>query len=304
MEGEKICYNSKVKLHKVSSGDFPERVYEDSCLKLKKLPKTAADKKRSREKAVIACMIRIYCKGNKHGSPICPKCMELLSYAHKKTDVCPFMETKTFCSNCRVHCYDKTRREEIRRVMKYAGWRILFVHPVMAVKHVILTVKNHEGKEREENGKMKYNPVKLIFILFAFVSLGIGMVGIILPVLPTTPFLLLSSFCFAKGSKRFHTWFCSTKLYRNHLDSFVKSRSMTLRTKIRILIPASLMLITAFCFTPGLHGKIAILCVILFKYYYFIFRIKTVPGEEPEDFKKEGITKDKYQGLEVKQDAE
>ncbi len=126
---------------------------------------------------------------------------------------------------------------------------------------------------------MKYNPVKLLFIIVAFISLGIGMIGIILPVLPTAPFLLLASFCFAKGSKRFHDWFCSTKLYQNHLDSFVKSRSMTLKTKIRILIPASVMLLLAFCFTPAVHGKIAIGCVILIKYYYFIFRIKTVRPE-------------------------
>ncbi len=130
---------------------------------------------------------------------------------------------------------------------------------------------------------MKYNPVKLLFIMFAFVSLSLGIIGIVLPVLPTAPFFLLASFCFAKGSKRFHDWFCSTKLYQKHLDSFVKSRSMTLKTKVRILIPASVMLLLAFCYTPVIHGKIAIVCVILFKYYYFIFRIRTIkPGVPPE----------------------
>lgn len=128
---------------------------------------------------------------------------------------------------------------------------------------------------------MKYNPIKLIFILLAFISLAVGMIGIVIPVLPTTPFLLLASFCFAKGSKRFHHWFCSTKIYQNHLDSFIKSRALTLKMKIRILVVASLMLLMAFYFTPVIHAKIAIVCVMLFKYYYFIFRIKTIKQEEP-----------------------
>lgn len=71
---------------------------------------------------------------------------------------------------------------------------------------------------------MKKNPFRIIWLVIAFLSLGIGAVGVVLPVLPTTPFLLLASFCFAKGSERFHRWFVGTRLYRNHLDSFVKDR--------------------------------------------------------------------------------
>ena len=79
---------------------------------------------------------------------------------------------------------------------------------------------------------MKKNPFRIIWLVIAFLSLGIGAVGVVLPVLPTTPFLLLASFCFAKGSERFHRWFVGTRLYRNHLDSFVKDRAMTLKTKL------------------------------------------------------------------------
>ena len=83
---------------------------------------------------------------------------------------------------------------------------------------------------------MKKNPLKLIWLAAAFVTLGVGAIGVVLPVLPTTPFLLLSSFCFAKGSERFHKWFTETKLYQNHLDSFVRERAMTLKTKLCILL--------------------------------------------------------------------
>lgn len=126
---------------------------------------------------------------------------------------------------------------------------------------------------------MKYNPINLLFIILGFLAMGLGIIGILLPVLPTTPFLLLASFCFAKGSKRFHEWFCSTKLYKKHLDSFIRNRAMTLRTKFHILIPASLMLMIAFYFTPVIYGRILIAFVFVFKYIYFFTCIKTISSK-------------------------
>ena len=107
-------------------------------------------------------------------------------------------------------------------------------------------------------------------------SVFIGAVGVILPILPTTPFLLVASFCFARGSERFHKWFMGTKLYKNHLDSFVKERAMTLKTKLCILLPASAMLMCAFFMMSNLPGRIFILLLILFKYVYFFTKIKTI----------------------------
>ncbi len=118
--------------------------------------------------------------------------------------------------------------------------------------------------------------IKVIWIIIGFLSMGLGMIGVILPVLPTTPFLLLSSFCFAKGSDRFHKWFIGTKLYKKHLDSFVKNKSMTLKTKLTILLPASAMLILAFLAMSNIHGRCFIVFLILFKYIYFFTRIKTI----------------------------
>ena len=123
---------------------------------------------------------------------------------------------------------------------------------------------------------MKRNPLRFVWLLAAFVCLGIGAVGVVLPILPTTPLLLLSSFCFAKGSERFHRWFCGTKLYQKHLDSFVKERAMTLKTKLCILIPASAMLLLAFLMMGNLPGRIFIVCLIIFKYVYFFTKIRTI----------------------------
>lgn len=122
--------------------------------------------------------------------------------------------------------------------------------------------------------------MKYIFIALGFIFFALGAVGAVLPVLPTTPFLLAASVCFAKGSKRFHNWFTATKLYQNHLDSFVKERSMTLKTKIGLLVFASSMLLIAFFMMNNIYGRILILALIAFKYYYFIFRIKTIKVEK------------------------
>lgn len=118
--------------------------------------------------------------------------------------------------------------------------------------------------------------MKTLYLIIGFLFFGLGAIGVILPVLPTTPFLLVASYCFARGSKRFNDWFLSTKIYQKHLDSFVKERAMTLKTKISLLSFASAMLILAFCLVDVIYARILIIAVIIFKYYYFICRIKTI----------------------------
>ena len=131
-------------------------------------PRATADalkRKREREQEIVSQMIALYCKGNHsaHRSvslrerggemrqvrealrerdsgerrDLCPECAELEAYAHARSERCPFMEEKTFCSNCTVHCYRPEMRERIRTVMRYAGPRMFFHHPVMAIRHMI-----------------------------------------------------------------------------------------------------------------------------------------------------------------------
>ncbi|MCZ9839618.1 YbaN family protein [Brachyspira hyodysenteriae] len=123
--------------------------------------------------------------------------------------------------------------------------------------------------------------MRILFICLGFLFVGIGAVGIVVPILPTTPFLLLASFFFAKGSKRFHDWFMSTKIYKKHLESFVKSRAMTLKSKLTILLPVSAMLIVTFIFVNNLHARIALVILFITKYVYFFTQIRTIKeGEE------------------------
>lgn len=119
-----------------------------------------------------------------------------------------------------------------------------------------------------------------IFIALGFICAGVGAVGVILPILPTAPFLLLASVCFAKGSQKFHNWFKSTKLYKNNLESFEKDRSMTMKTKLCILLPVSALMLIAFFMMNNLPGRITLAVLIMIKYWYFIFMIKTIPGNK------------------------
>ena len=104
--------------------------------------------KREREKALVSRMIALYCKKNHGGKSLCPDCAALDAYARQRSDRCPFMETKTFCSNCQVHCYKPEMRERIRAVMRFSGPRMILYHPILAVRHVMETKKEKRRLEK------------------------------------------------------------------------------------------------------------------------------------------------------------
>ena len=118
--------------------------------------------------------------------------------------------------------------------------------------------------------------MKIVYIVLGFIAMIIGSIGIVLPVLPTTPFLLVAAVCFAKGSKKLDAWFKKTKLYKNHLEDFVNNREMKMNTKVYILAFASILLLLAFFSMDNIYGRMTILALIAFKYYYFIFKVKTI----------------------------
>lgn len=91
-----------------------------------------------RERRTVASMIGIYCQA-KHGSDgsLCPECVDLEAYTRLRLEKCPYGEAKPTCVNCPIHCYQPHRKEQIRRVMAFAGPRILWRHPVLAVRHML-----------------------------------------------------------------------------------------------------------------------------------------------------------------------
>ena len=90
----------------------------------------------AQEKHIVTQMIRLYCRHKEGNRELCPTCKELLAYAHARLDRCPFGEEKKTCRLCPIHCYKRDMRERMRQVMRYAGPRMLWVHPVAALRHV------------------------------------------------------------------------------------------------------------------------------------------------------------------------
>ena len=109
------------------------------------------EEKRKKEKMTMKTMVEIYCRGNHHTKrgQLCKECEELLAYANMRTDKCPFMETKIFCSNCKVHCYKPDMRDKIKAVMRYSGPRMILHHPVAAVRHLILTKREKRQLDKK-----------------------------------------------------------------------------------------------------------------------------------------------------------
>lgn len=123
------------------------------------------EKKRQKEQKVVGEMIALYCRKNhkdvRNGGisgvvtanggngkrRLCPECQELLDYAAARSERCPFMEQKTFCANCKVHCYKPRMRERIRQVMRFSGPRMLFYHPVLAVWHLVCSIREKKGNK-------------------------------------------------------------------------------------------------------------------------------------------------------------
>ena len=123
---------------------------------------------------------------------------------------------------------------------------------------------------------------KIIFVIVGCVCLALGTVGVFLPVLPTTPFYLVTAYCFARSSKRLNDWFKGTKLYKKHLESYVKKEGMLPSTKAGILISVTILMGLGF-FLMARKG-IWIPCVILAVVWlahmiYFLFFVKTIRGE-------------------------
>jgi hypothetical protein len=116
---------------------------------MKQTDKTTIESYRiRRECKTIGLMIRMYCRATHGKGPerLCPKCEETARYAQARIDECRFRSDKPTCVKCPVHCYSKAERENIKRIMRFSGPRMLVSHPVLAILHLKDTMSQSTTK--------------------------------------------------------------------------------------------------------------------------------------------------------------
>ena len=120
---------------------------------------------------------------------------------------------------------------------------------------------------------------RITFVVLGCVSLALAVIGVVLPILPTVPFLTLAAFCFAKSSDRLNNWLINTKFYQNNLADFKAGKGMTVKTKVRILATVTLVMavgLIAMLMKGVIVGSIILSVVWLGHIYYFGFKVKTL----------------------------
>lgn len=118
---------------------------------------------------------------------------------------------------------------------------------------------------------------KLFYIIIGALALGLGSVGLVVPLLPTVPFYMLAAICFVRGSTRLHTWFVGTALYQKNLRPVMRREGLPLGKKLRLLLGVTLIMGLGFYMMHAVPaGRVILAALWLAHLIYFLFGIKTV----------------------------
>lgn len=110
--------------------------------------------KREKEKQNVEFMVKLYCKKkHKCKKQLCADCQALLDYSKLRTSKCPHMQTKTFCAFCKTPCYKPDMKQKMREVMRFSGPRTIFYHPISAIKHLKLQIKETKRVNKEQQNE-------------------------------------------------------------------------------------------------------------------------------------------------------
>lgn len=119
--------------------------------------------------------------------------------------------------------------------------------------------------------------MKYVYMILGFLTLGLGAIGAVLPILPTAPFLLVAAFCFAKSSEKLNNWFISTKLYKDNLETFVQGKGMTAKTKLRIMTTVTILMGIGFLMMKRVPiARMILVGVWIAHVVFFLFGVKTL----------------------------
>ena len=124
---------------------------------------------------------------------------------------------------------------------------------------------------------------KIVFVICGCICIGLGYIGILLPILPTVPFFLAALFFFANSSEHLHDWFLNTTMYKKHLESFVQKKAMKRSSKAMILTMVCIVMAIGFIMMKNLFVPLIILGIVwLAHVVYFVFGVKTLHEETIE----------------------
>ena len=133
-----------------------------------------------------------------------------------------------------------------------------------------------ESNDTAQEPAGRLGPSRFVYIGIGLLALALGTIGWVMPFVPTTPLYLLTAFCFGKSSRRLHTWFLSTRLYKRHLESYVERRTMTAITKVSAIASITVFMgISFFLMSAVPLGRLALAVVWVLHLVYFLFGVRT-----------------------------
>ena len=131
---------------------------------------------------------------------------------------------------------------------------------------------------------------KAFFVTLGGISLALGTIGIVLPILPTVPFYLLTAFCFANSSERLHTWFIHTTVYKKYIGSYFRRKGMTKKAKALLIGTVTAIMLPGFILMDKVPVGRAIMAVVWVGHiYYFGFRVRTITQQEADEAMAEAL---------------
>lgn len=131
---------------------------------------------------------------------------------------------------------------------------------------------------------------KAFFIALGCVNLALGTIGIVLPILPTVPFYLLTAFCFANSSERLHDWFIHTTVYKKYIGSYFRRRGMTKKAKCLLIGTVTAIMVPGFILMDKVPvGRAIMLVVWVGHIFYFGFKVQTITQQEADEAMAEAL---------------
>ena len=104
--------------------------------------------------------------------------------------------------------------------------------------------------------------IRYIFLTIGAISFCLGTAGIVLPILPTVPFYMLTLFCLARGSKRFHKMFLESSLYQKTVGAYERDKALTLRTKLSILASVTTIMAIGAYFSQNMPVALIVMGLV------------------------------------------